>query len=195
MAITLAQSGRKVILVDTDLRKPRAHKALGVSPSPGVTNCIVGEASLEESIRSTEVPNLWILPAGPIPPNPAELLQTEAFKQLRLALQERFDTVVFDSPPLTAVVDAAIIGTQVDGVVVVAHAKRTTRHSLSSLLRQLNDVNARILGGVINDVNPSGTGYGYAYGGRYYYGGAYYSDGVDAGRNGSGDNPPANDPV
>ncbi len=177
LAITLSQSGKRILLVDTDLRKPRLHRALGLPGKLGVTTIIVGEKKLHDVVLDTTIPNLSFLPAGPIPPNPAELLQSQAFLSLVNTAESSYDVVVFDSPPLTAVVDAAILGTLVGGVVVVAHAKRTTRHALSSLLRQLRDVNARVHGGVINDVNPRATGYGYAYGGRYYYhSGTYYGE-------------------
>ncbi|MGD8861773.1 MAG: CpsD/CapB family tyrosine-protein kinase, partial [Myxococcales bacterium] len=170
LGISLAQSGKRVLLVDTDLRKPRLHKALGLSNARGVTTVLVGELELDQAITRTEVPGLELLPSGPIPPNPAELLHTPAFGKLVEELKRRYDLIIFDSPPLGVVTDAAVIAPQVDGVLMVVHSQKTTRDALRSSLRQLSDVGAQITGGVLNDVDPTSRQYGY---GRYYY---YASD-------------------
>jgi capsular exopolysaccharide synthesis family protein len=167
LGISLAQSGKRVLLVDTDLRKPRLHKALGLSNARGVTTVLVGELALDQAIARTDVPGLELMPSGPIPPNPAELLHTPAFGKLVEELKRRYDLVIFDSPPLGVVTDAAVIAPQVDGVLMVVHSQKTTRDALRSALRQLGDVNAHITGGVLNDVDLSSRQYGY--GGYYYY--------------------------
>lgn len=166
LAISLAQGGKRVLIVDTDLRKPRLHRALGTTLSKGLTTVLVGEISAKEAIQETEIPGLSFLPSGPIPPNPSELLHTSHFRQLINELSKMFDQVIFDSPPLAAVTDAAIIAAQVDGSILVLHGQRTTRDALSTALRQLRDVGCQPTGGVLNEVDLSANRYGY---GSYYY--------------------------
>ena len=171
LAISLAQSGKRVLLVDTDLRKPRIHKALDRTNSKGVTTVLVGAHASKDAVQSTEVPGLDLLASGPIPPNPSELLHTPQFRDLVAEMLARYDMVLFDSPPLAAVTDAAIIAPQVDGVVMIIHGQKTTRDAARSALRQLRDVSANVTGGVLNDVDLSARHYGY---GSYYY---YHHDG------------------
>ena len=171
LAISLAQSGKRVLLVDTDLRKPRIHKALDRSNAKGVTTVLVGVHTSKEAVQTTDVPGLDLLTSGPIPPNPSELLHTTQFRDLVADVLARYDMVLFDSPPLAAVTDAAIIAPQVDGVVMIVHGQKTTRDAARSALRQLRDVSANITGGVLNDVDLSARHYGY---GSYYY---YHHDG------------------
>jgi capsular exopolysaccharide synthesis family protein len=189
LAISLAQSGKRVLIVDTDLRKPRIHRALGKPSGRGVTSILVGEHTIEECLQDTDIPGLSMLASGPIPPNPSELLHTSQFQQLVNDLTRRFDQVIFDSPPLTAVTDAAIIAPQVDGAILVIHGQKTTRDALRSALRQLRDVNSHVTGGVLNDVDLSARQYGY---GAYYY---YHSEGYyeeqPSDRGGGGDGPPS----
>lgn len=169
LAASIAQSGKRVLLVDTDLRKPRIHKALGIPSAAGVTTYVVGEASLNEIVQETRVPGLSAVTSGPVPPNPAELLHSARFAQLIEEATTAFDTVIFDSPPLGAVTDAAVIAPQVTGVILVARASETTRDALKSSRRALGDVDAKVLGVVVNGIDLSADGY---YGGGYYY---YYS--------------------
>lgn len=171
LAISLAQSGKRVLLIDTDLRKPRVHKALGRSNSRGVTSVLVDEALLKSAIQTTDVPGLDLLPSGPIPPNPSELLHTKQFRALIEEVSRLYDHVLLDSPPLGAVTDAAIIAPQVSAVIIVLHGQKTTRDAARSALRQLRDVSAHITGGVLNDVDLGARHYGY---GSYYY---YHSEG------------------
>jgi capsular exopolysaccharide synthesis family protein len=171
MSITMALGGNRVILVDTDLRRPRLHKAFKLASDVGLSTAIVGQASLEAIIRPTDVPNLSVIPCGPLPPNPAELLHTTRFKELLGQLHERFDLVVFDSPPLITVTDAAVLSTYADGVLMVARASNTTREMLKHARRQLADVNARMLGCVMNRIDLRRRQYGYN--GAYYYGSQY----------------------
>jgi capsular exopolysaccharide synthesis family protein len=166
LAISLAQSGKRVLIVDTDLRKPRMHRALGATLATGVTTVLVGEVSLKEAIQSTEIPGLSLLAAGPIPPNPSELLHTSHFRQLINDVSKQFDHVLFDSPPLAAVTDAAIIAPQVDSSILVLHGYRTTRDALRTALRKLRDVGCQPTGGVLNEVDLAANRYGY---GSYYY--------------------------
>jgi len=172
LAIALAQGGKKVVLVDTDMRRPRLHRAFDRSAERGVSSVLVGAATLTEAIQQTEVPNLSLLPCGPIPPNPSELLHTAAFVKLIGQLRERFDHILFDSPPLGAVTDSAIVAPQVDGVILVMKSEKTTRDAAASVMKQLRNVGANFLGGVLNDVDlAKQEAY---YGGHYYYSGYYY---------------------
>jgi capsular exopolysaccharide synthesis family protein len=178
IAISLAQSGKRVLMVDTDLRRPRIHRAFGVSGARGVTSVIVGEEKLTDVVTSTDIPNLDVLACGPIPPNPSELLHSHRFGELVEAALEHYDRVIFDSPPLGAVTDAAVLAPQLDAALIVVKAQETTRDALASALRQLRDVGAHVVGGVLNDVDPRRKGYA---GGDYYYyyrrEGYYYAEG------------------
>ncbi len=171
LGIAMAQSGNRVLLIDTDMRRPRLHKAFGVSNEKGVSSVVVGEGRIEDAIKSTEIPGLFVMPCGPIPPNPAELLHTQAFGDLLNKLGERFDRVVLDTPPVGAVADAVVLSTQVDGVVVVLKAGQTNRDLAKRTVRALRDVKANIYGAVLNDVNLESSKYGdyyYGYNYRYY---------------------------
>jgi capsular exopolysaccharide synthesis family protein len=171
LAITMAQAGARVLLVDTDLRKPRIHKSFGLNSQKGVSTAIMGEATLKDLIVHSEVPNLDVLPCGPIPPNPAELLHTDRFRQILAECRSKYDKVILDSPPTGPVTDPAIIGSVADGVLLVLRAGHTTRETASHARRHLTDAGARILGLVVNQTDRKGGRYGYGYG--YSYGGNY----------------------
>lgn len=172
LAITMAQAGGRILLVDTDLRRPRIHRAFGLKNSLGLSNAVVGEKPLEEVIFSSSVPNLDICPCGPIPPNPAELLHTRRFKEIMAEFARRYDRVIFDSPPTSAVTDPVVVGHLADGVVLVVRAGHTTREAAAFARRQLDDAKARLLGCIVNQVSPTDSYYNYYYR-RYQYGGYY----------------------
>ena len=178
LAISIAQSGRKVLLIDTDLRRPRVHKAFEIPGSIGATSVIIGEKSLGEAASPTMVAGLDVLPCGPIPPNPSELLHGRGFQRLLAEAREKYDRVILDSPPIGAVTDAAIIAPQVDGVIVVVKANRTTRDGLVATVRQLSSVGSVILGSVVNDVDLKASSHGGYY---QYYRYDYYGPEVPAG--------------
>lgn len=165
LAIALAQSGKRVLVVDTDLRRPRIHRVFNLDTTIGITSVLMGEMTLEAAIQSTNIPNLFILCCGPIPPAPSELLHTAKFRELIARTGRDFDRVLFDSPPLGAVTDAAVIAPQVDGAIVICKTNSTTRDSLKSAMRQLNDVSARVLGVVMNEIDLTNQRdrYGYYY--------------------------------
>jgi capsular exopolysaccharide synthesis family protein len=167
IAIALAQSGQRVCLVDCDLRRPRIHRIFNRAGDAGVTNVLVGETTIEEVAKPTEVDNLWAIPAGPTPPNPADVLQSERFRKFLGELGERFDRVILDSPPLVAVTDSAIISRLVDGTVFVVRAFKTSKHLSAQGLRTLQDVGAPVVGAVLNAVNLNRQEYSYYY--HYYY--------------------------
>lgn len=166
IAISLAQSGQRVCIVDCDLRRPRLHRIFGRAGDAGLTNVLVHESTIDDVALPTEIGNLWCVPSGPTPPNPADLLHSERFKEFLRELSERFDRVVIDSPPLVAVTDSAIISTLVDGTVFVVRAFKTTRALCRQGLRSLRDVDAPVVGSVLNAVDLRRHSYNYY---QYYY--------------------------
>lgn len=184
LAITFAQSGRRTLLADTDLRRPRLQRAFQLPSMNGITTVLAGEQELGNAIQETVVNGLYLLPSGPIPPNPSELLHSAAFARLLAEMRDRFDVVVLDSPPVGVVIDAAIIGPQVDGSLIVAKSARTTREALTHALRQMRDVGSNVLGCILNDIDLSRLG---EYGGYYYYRGGYNTYQADSGGDSSGD--------
>lgn len=166
IGIAMAQAGKRVVLVDCDMRRPRLHRVFGTSNNDGVTTALLEPETLPDAIQSTEVPNLHLLTTGPLPPNPAEILHSEAFSRLVASLRDVFDCVVIDSPPVAPVTDAAILSAQVDGTVLVVRAFRTTRELARRAVRALRDVGGNTIGTVLNAVNLDRHEYGYHH---YYY--------------------------
>lgn len=167
LAAAWAQSGVRVILVTCDLRRPVTHRIFGVRNSPGLTGYLSGKATLEEVIISTRVPGLDLIPGGPIPPNPAELLQSRAMESCVEELRDLYDVVLFDGPPAVAVTDAAIMGSQADGTILVVRANETPKDVALHAKDLLIKANANLLGVVLNRVNlENQTNYHY----YYYYG-------------------------
>lgn len=173
IAIAMAQTGKRVVLVDCDLRRPRLHRIFQKPSDVGLTTALVDDAQ-EDQIEESEVPNLSVYVAGPHPPNPAELLQSERFKTVLKRLTTRFDYVILDSPPVLAVTDAAVLSTLVDGVVMVTRAFQTRKELAQHALRRLTDVGAHVAGVVLNAVNLTKDEYKYSY--QYYRRGGYYAD-------------------
>jgi succinoglycan biosynthesis transport protein ExoP len=169
IAIALAQSGQRVLLIDADLRRPRIHKAFGLDNRTGLTNALVGERSLSQVTTDVGIDKLAVVTCGPLPPNPAELLHTKQFSRLLEEAASQYDRVIFDSPPLRAVTDAAIVAPQCGGVLLVVRARATTRDAVIAAIRSLGDVRANVLGGVLNDVDTSRGGEGYLGGSYYHY--------------------------
>jgi polysaccharide biosynthesis transport protein len=171
LAVAMAQSGNRVLVLDTDMRRPRLHKAFGVPNDLGVSSLVLGEGSIDDAVKATEVPSVFVLPCGPIPPNPAELLHTKAFADLLEELCKRYDRIILDSPPVGAVADAVVLATQVDGVMMVVKSGKTNRDMARRTVRALRDVNASIYGAVLNNVTLDSSKYGDYYGYAYkYYG-------------------------
>jgi capsular exopolysaccharide synthesis family protein len=172
LAITMAQGGARVLLVDTDMRKPRIHRSFGLKSDRGLSTVMMGDAKLADVVFHSEVPNLDVLPCGPTPPNPAELIHTDRFREILEQCKRDYSRVVLDSPPAGFVTDPAILGNLADGVVLVVRAGHTTREAVSFARRQINDARARILGVIINRTDRRAGGYGYysyyAPYGRYY---------------------------
>lgn len=179
LAISMAMGGERTLLVDADMRRPRLHKIFGLKPRAGLSSLIVKKSTYEESIQASPVPNLDLLPCGPIPPNPSELLQSPNFREVFDELCRRYDRIIFDSPPVGLVTDPAILGQMVDGIMIVMRYGKTTRHLLRNTFKILSGVKVNILGGIMNYVDTHRWGdrpYYYRRGkgkrGGYY---AYYS--------------------
>jgi succinoglycan biosynthesis transport protein ExoP len=176
LAVTMAQSGSRTLIVDTDMRRPRLHRAFGVSNEAGLSSTIVGETTLDDAIQATDAQDLDVLVCGPIPPNPAELLHTEAFQDIVAQLNDRYDRIIFDSPPVGAVTDPVVLGTFLDGCIVVLKAHRTSKEAAKQALRALKDANVHILGAILNDVDLTSKRYGSGYYAYYRKYGYYYGE-------------------
>jgi capsular exopolysaccharide synthesis family protein len=175
VASTVASRGRKVLLVDCDLRRGRLHSTFGVPRADGIYEILTAEVSLDKAIRQTGIPNVDVLPTGMVPEkiNPIRLLELPDFQRLVQQLEERYDLVVFDTPPLSLVSDVQIIGPLCDGALVVARYGRSTRRSMRSLVNQLRKAHCEVAGVVINDVDTNSSQYQYYYrnyGYSYQYG-------------------------
>jgi len=169
LGVTMAEAGGRVLIVDTDMRRPRLHRSFGVPNQTGISTVIVAKTTLEEAIKRTDVPNLDVLPCGPVPPNPSELLHTDRFGAVLAECVKLYDRVILDSPPTSAVTDPAVLGNLADGVVLVIKAGETTRESAIHARRQLSAAKAKLLGVVVNAIDFSNPAYGYDYYYRNYY--------------------------
>ncbi len=168
LALTIAHSDRSVLLVDGDLRKPRVHKIFGIENTKGLSTYLAG-ASDSNIITEGVAPNLSIIPSGPIPPNPSELLGSGRMQDLIALLNSRFDVVIWDSAPLLTVTDSLILSKTLDCTILVAKAGKTTYESLSRGLKSLKDLDSRVLGIVINALDIKKTDYYYQNYYHYYY--------------------------
>jgi len=169
-AVTLAQKGARVLLVDADLRRPSVHKVFNIKPKVGLSTVLTGTSSVENTITHVpQLPNLYLLPAGPPPPHPAELLGSNLMKQLILQWRQDYDHVIFDTPPALSVTDSILLSVDMDAVVLVIRSGNTTKAALRRTRELLGQVNARVLGVVVNAVDVDSPDY-YHY---YYYGSKY----------------------
>jgi len=169
VALSLAQLGASVVLVDCDLRAPGVHRAFGVEGVQGVSTFLTSDVPLEGLITELSVPNLSLLPCGPIPPNPAELIGSERMREMLASLSMRYDYVLIDSPPIVSVTDPVILSTMVGGVLLVVRGGDTRREVVHRACQEMAAVRARILGVVLNDANLKGDRSNYDYYRRYYY--------------------------
>jgi capsular exopolysaccharide synthesis family protein len=162
LAVVSAQTGRKVVLVDADLRRPTLHQIYGLDNEAGLTTAMMDEAALAAPpLQETGVEGLSVLTSGPLPPNPAELMGSRRMEEVIAALIEGADQVFFDTPPVVAVTDAAVLSTKVDGVLLVISAGRTRREYARSAVQRLEQVNARLVGTVLTNVQMGAGFAGY----------------------------------
>lgn len=177
LALVIAQSGKRVLLIDSDFRRPRVHKIYGLDPAIGFSTILQNKCSLEEAVQKSVhdleiIENLDILPAGPTPPNPTELLESPLLPQLLADWKMKYDRVIIDTPPVLFVSDTSILSTLSDGVIlVVRSAKRTRAHAMRAL-KQIEKVKGRVIGGILNGVKVSRMGHYYS--SYYYHGYARY---------------------
>jgi capsular exopolysaccharide synthesis family protein len=177
LAVSIAQGGSRVILVDADLRRPSIHRLFGLRKAPGFSNLIIDvEGEIKSYLQPTKVEGLWILPSGTLPPNPAELLGSPRAAEVMKRLEDYADIVIYDSPPAATVTDALILATRVEGVLQVVLAGHTRRDLVWQGRVALERVGACVLGPVLNRVPKSDLGYYH-----YYYYGYYHRDGDESG--------------
>ncbi len=163
LAVVMAQGEHRTILVDADLRRPILHEIFGVSNERGLTTMFVDpQARAELPLVEVGVENLWLLPSGPLPPNPADLLGSRRMEEIIALLRSRADFLVFDAPPVLAVTDAAVLGMKADGVLLVIAAGRTRREQARQARELLERARVRVVGAVLTDVPASASR-------RYYY--------------------------
>lgn len=169
-AISLAQMGASVLIIDCDLRRPATHTVLGVNHTEGLSTYLSRNVSIADLIQKLPIANLSLLPCGPIPPNPAELIISEKMKEMLQDLAGRYDHIIIDSPPLINVTDPVILSTMVDGVILVVHGGKSTRDVLRRARQELSTVGAKVFGVVLNNVDLRRDGYDNYYYYRYYSG-------------------------
>src|SRR5699024_3717346 len=164
IAVTYAQQGKKVLLIDADLRKPTVHYTFRLDNLKGLSNVLVGDVLLEEAIHTTSIDHLDVISSGPIPPNPSELLGSRKMRAILERAKEQYDLVIFDTPPVLAVTDAQIMADFVDGAMLVVRSKVTELDAATRAVEALKPAKARLLGTVLNDREKKGSNYYYYYG-------------------------------
>ncbi|MCX5838621.1 MAG: polysaccharide biosynthesis tyrosine autokinase [Deltaproteobacteria bacterium] len=170
IAVAMAQAGNKILLIDCDLRRPRMHRVFNVPRDRGLSNILAGTCGIDEAILLTTIPGVDIIPSGPVPPNPSEMLGSQSMFKIIEALRGRYDRIIIDSPPITAVTDSVIISRWVDGVLLVIRAGETHREIIKNGIGLLQSANAHILGAILNGVDMGRDSYYYYQYYYYYYG-------------------------
>jgi polysaccharide biosynthesis transport protein len=173
LAISFSELGKKVVLVDCDLRKPRQHDLFHIKKNPGLTDYLVRGIPLENVVFQTNVPNLHLIPSGTLPPNPAEMIASQKMSEFFETTRDMFDITIVDSPPMGIVTDSLLLATKVDYVLLIIKQGITSKSVISELNQMLSRTRTRIIGAVLNNVKI-GPGYGHYY--KYYYHRYYYSD-------------------
>ena len=168
LAIVMAQTGAKVLLIDADMRKPVLHRNFRVSKTLGLSKILGNLNKVDECVHHNVAPNLDLIPSGSIPPNPSELLGSDRMKQLLSQAEEQYDYIFVDSPPLGVVADALVVAPQSAGVVLVARQKQTTYDELEECIEAIRRINATMLGVVVTDVHTESSGY-MRYDNKRYY--------------------------
>ncbi len=176
VARAFAEAGSRTILIDADMRKSvLVGRYRTGAVRRGLSQCLVGRTALEDTVCETNIENLYLIFAGPVPPNPSELLGTELFERMLGYLRKAFDYVIIDTPPLGSVIDAAVVAKRCDGTLIVVENNAVSYRFVQKVKEQLDKTESKILGGVLNKVNLNSKGY-YGHYGRYYgkYYGQYY---------------------
>ncbi len=163
LAVSFSQLGKKTLIIDGDLRKPRMHKIFKLKNSAGISSYLAGRVEFNQVIHKTNIPNLFVVPSGPLPPNPVELLDSEVMANMLEKLLEKVDFIFIDTPPLVGIVDAIVIGKYSQGLILVTWAGKTHRNALEKAKQELDQFNIRTLGVVLNRAHEKRTAYGYDY--------------------------------
>ena len=167
MAVAFARQEKKVLLVDADLRRPTINATFSIQNPIGLTNFLTEKnLNINDAIYRTSVDNLYVMPSGPTPPNPSELISSKKMARLVEALNNAFDLVIYDAPPVLSVTDAQILSTKVDGTILVVRENKTEKASVKQAVKLIEHVNGEIVGVVLNDVHGADSGY-YGYYGYY----------------------------
>ncbi|TGE39725.1 polysaccharide biosynthesis tyrosine autokinase [Desulfosporosinus fructosivorans] len=167
LAVSMAQAGKSVLVIDADLRNPTQHKLFGLDNWEGLSVALVQDYDYQQYIRETAVPGVSVITGGPIPPNPAELVGSHRMKRLIEGVSEQYDVVLIDTPPIVAVTDAAILAQEVDGVILVLASGEVNKDFAQRAKELLDKVGAKILGAVLNKADMKTSEYYYYY---YYHG-------------------------
>lgn len=166
LAVAFAREGKKVFLIDADLRRPTINATFSIANPKGITNYLTGSVnSIDDIIYATSVRNLCIVPSGPIPPNPSELIGSKKMAKLMKILKESSDLVIYDAPTVLSVTDAQILSTKVDGTILVVRRNKTDKSAVQDAVRMIKHVHGKIIGSILNDVPVNSNGY-YGYYGK-----------------------------
>lgn len=166
LAVVFAQQGKRVLLIDSDLRKPTVHYTFRTENHIGLSNVLTRQATLEEAVTVTAQEKLWVLPSGPIPPNPSELLGSKGMQALLDQAKDEYDVIILDTPPVLAVTDAQVLANLADGVVLVVSSGKTEIDAAKKAKELLVSAKAKILGVVLNNKKVQDSQYYYYYGGK-----------------------------
>jgi capsular exopolysaccharide synthesis family protein len=181
LAIVHAQKGMRVLLVDCDLRRPCQQKLFNLSSATGFTSLVVGSATVNEATQGVGIENLRVISSGPLPPNPAEMLDSARSRQVMEELKQYADLVIFDTPPCAVLSDPVVLSTLVDGVLLVIESGETNRNAAAQAVYHLAAAKANLLGAILNKVDQRREGYHSYYYHQQYYRSYYTEEALDAG--------------
>jgi succinoglycan biosynthesis transport protein ExoP len=163
-AISMAQSGKRVLLIDAEMRKPDLHRLFGAPGEVGLASVIAKEIEIQDAVQETGVANLWLLPSGSVPPDPAELLSSSRFTELIAVVREQYDYVLIDTPPVLAVTDPCVVAARVDGVLLTLRISNDSRQHAQRATAILSSMGVNVMGVVVNGVPRGNAEYEYGYG-------------------------------